>query len=86
MTGIIMHINMNNDIKLGMGKMKYALNHKWKFERWELAFFSGFCQMVIVIFVTLICYSLIIFNDDIISILQDFLAVEVISKLAFYFY
>lgn len=26
-TGIIMHIAMTDEIKLGMAKMKYALNH-----------------------------------------------------------
>lgn len=74
-----MHISMMQEIKQGMGKMKYALNHKWKFVHWELAFLSGFCQMFVVLFVTIISYSIIIFNDDIIDIVKDFLALELIS-------
>jgi len=31
-TGIMMHVCMNLEIKQGMEKMKYALNHSWKFD------------------------------------------------------
>ena len=77
---------MMKDIKLGMGKMKYALNHSWKFESWGLAFLSGLCQMVMVLFTTIINYSIIIFTDDIIEIVKDFLAIVVITELDDYFF
>ena len=56
-----MHITMNTELRQSMDKMKYALNHKWKFSSWHLAFFAGFCQFVITFSVTLINYFVIIF-------------------------
>ena len=64
-----------------MDKMKYALNHKWKFSSWHLAFFAGFCQFVITFSVTLINYFVIIFQNQILDIVKDFLAIKVISEL-----
>ena len=42
-TGIIMHITMNTEMRQSMDKMKFALNHKWKFTLWHFAFLSGLC-------------------------------------------
>ena len=40
-TGLAMHTKMTKEIGDGMNKMKYAINHKWKFSRWRYAFLSG---------------------------------------------
>ena len=37
-TGIAMHVKMTNKIGHGMDKMKFALNHKWKFSRWRYGY------------------------------------------------
>jgi len=71
---------------MGMAKMKFALNHKWKFRHWRSAFLSGYMQVLMVLIVTIISYFIIIFNDDIIEIVKDFLAIEVISALDDYFF
>ena len=85
-TGIMMHVNMNTELKHGMEKMKFALNHKWKFSYWQIAYFCGFCQVLIVVLVTVINYFIIILNDDIVDIVKDFLAVKVIAELDDYFF
>ena len=84
-TGLIMHISMQSDIKSGLNMMKYALNHKWKFQNWYLACLSGFASASISIAVTIISYFIISFADDIIDIVKDFLAIQVISQLDDYF-
>lgn len=43
-------------------------------------------QVSIVLVVTIISYFIIIFNDDIIEIVKDFLAIEVIAALDDYFF
>ena len=70
-----MHISMTQEVKQGMAKMKYALNHKWKFRSWKFAYISGLMQSVMVIVVTIISYFVIIFNNDMIEIVKDFLAI-----------
>ena len=69
-----------------MEKMKYALNHKWKFSNWRLAYASGLGQVIITMIVTIINYFIIIFTGDIIEMVKDFLAVKVISELDDYFF
>lgn len=39
--GIAMHVNTAAEISNGMKKMKFALNHKWKFSRWRYAYMAG---------------------------------------------
>ena len=69
-----------------MEKMKFALNHKWKFTNWRLAYCSGLGQVIITMIVTVINYFIIIFTGDIIEMVKDFLAVKVISELDDYFF
>ena len=85
-TGIIMHINMNKELQEGMNKMKFALNHKWKFSAWYLGFLSGFLQFNITLLVTLINYFVIVFEPDILGIVKDFLAIKVIAELDEFFF
>ena len=66
--------------------MKFALNHKWKFTRWRLAYMSGLGQVIITMLVTCINYFIIIFSADIIEMVKDFLAIKVISELDDYFF
>ena len=39
--GIAMHVNTSFEITSGMNKMKFAINHKWKFTRWRYAYMAG---------------------------------------------
>lgn len=40
--GIMMHVAMTTELKQGMAKMKYALNHYWRFSNYKIAFATGF--------------------------------------------
>lgn len=73
-TGISMHVVLTGALKMGMAKMKFALNHKWKFMRWRYAFMAGFFQVTITFFVALISYFVIIFAESEIEVVKDFLA------------
>ena len=41
-SGMIMHIMTNEEMKNGMRMMKYAANHWWKFKYHRIAFLAGF--------------------------------------------
>ena len=85
-TGLMMHICMNTELKMGMQKMKFVINHKWKFKEWRKAYLCGLAQVSITIMVTVINYFVIIFSPSIIDIVKDFLAIKVISELDDYFF
>ena len=78
-TGLAMHTKMTKEIGDGMNKMKYAINHKWKFSRWRYAFLSGLGQTLIGYLVAVISYFVIIFDTTVLDIVKDFVALEVIS-------
>lgn len=81
-----MHVNMNEKMKQGMDKMKFAINHRWKFEYPGLAFFSAFLQVIVTCAVTLLSYSVIVYSGSIIDIVKDFLAIKVIDDIDSYFF
>ena len=73
-TGIAMHVQMTTELTMGMNKMKFALNHKWKFSRWRHAYFAGLGQVIITLLVAVISYFVIVFAPTVIEIVKDFLA------------
>jgi hypothetical protein len=40
--GIILHMQLQNELSSGINNMKFALNHFYRFENWHLAFLAGF--------------------------------------------
>lgn len=77
---------MTVDLKMGMAKMKFALNHKWKFMRWRYAYFAGLAQVIMSLLVAIISYFVIIFAESEIDIVKDFLALQVIAQLGGLFF
>ena len=64
---------------MGLSKMKFAINHKWKFSRWRYAYLAGLGQVIITTLVAIISYLVIVFAGSVIDIVKDFLALQVIS-------
>ncbi len=63
------------ELQQGMQKMKYALNHPWKFQSPNLAMSIGLVQITIVAIVSIISFYIIIFESIIIEIVKDFLVI-----------
>ena len=78
-TGIAMHVQMTTEMSMGLSKMKFAINHKWKFSRWRYAYLAGLGQVIITTLVAVISYFVIVFAGDVIDVVKDFLALQVIS-------
>ena len=74
-----MHVKMTKEIGDGMNKMKFAINHKWKFARWRYGYLAGLAQTLISYFVAILSYFLILFDDTVLDVVLDFVALEIIS-------
>ena len=81
MAGMIMQVNMSKELKQGLEKMKFAINHPWKFDKVGFAFLAGFCQATTIMVVTFLNYFTIIDATTVIDIVMNFLALAVIAEL-----
>ena len=59
--------------------MKYAVNQRWKFDNYKLAFLPGFLQVIAMVVITLINFVVIMISTSIIDIAKDFTALLIIS-------
>ena len=66
--------------------MKYAVNHHWKFESYQIAWLCGWMQSFNVIIVELVNFAALLTNFTIIEIIRNFLALVVISQFDEYFF
>ena len=80
MSGLIMLMKMSEEIREGMDKMKYSLNHYWKFSWPGGAWLAGSIQVFMSMLVVVLNYYIILSNDDVIEIVMNFLALTVISE------
>ena len=85
-TGIAMHVAITSEMSMGMNKMKFAINHRWKFSRWRYAYMAGLAQVIVTVLVALISYAVIVFSPTIIEMVKDFLALQVIRELDDFFF
>ena len=69
-----------------MEKMKYVLNHPWKFDCVFQAWLAGLMQCSVIIVVTLLNYFTINSAETVIEIVMDFLALAVIAELDDFFF
>lgn len=81
MAGMIMQVTMSVELKQGLEKMKFAINHPWKFDKVGFAFLAGFCQATVIMVVTFLNYFTIIDATTVIDIVMNFLALAVIADL-----
>ena len=65
--------------------MKYSVNHPWKFKNVGAAFFVGFSQTFMVIFVEVINLLILTSNYTIMDIIMNFLALVVIADFDDFF-
>jgi len=86
MAGLLMQIWCISELASGLDKMKFSVNHRYKFERPFLAFCSGFCQASIMMALILINYYVIMAAETVMDVIMNFLALMVISEIDDQFY
>ena len=80
-----MHFTLQNEIEQGLKIMKYSTNHSWKFSNYLWAFFIGFAQLSMVIFVEVVNILILCSNYEVMGIIMDFLALVIISDFDNFF-
>ena len=83
---ILLHVSLQDEIYQGSKLMKFAANHPWKFRYWLVAWFYGFFQMNMVVFVEIVNIVVLNTNDTVMDILMNFLALVIISDFDDYFF
>ena len=66
---ILLHVSLLDEITQGGKLMKFAVNHPWKFRKWQNAWLYGFFQMNMVVFVEIVNIVILNTNDDVKEIL-----------------
>lgn len=79
-SGIIMHVLINNEIKNGLTMMKFAINHPWKFKHHRIAVLAGFLQFSAMFLIALANYLVITISDTVIDVAKDFTALIIIAE------
>ena len=66
--------------------MKFALNHSYKFKRYEIAWFCGFLQFVSTLGIELASLGVICAAIDTIDIVFNFIALAILAEFDNYVY
>ena len=77
---MVMHVVVTAEISNGLGMMKYAANHWWRFSDPKLAWLSGFLQMSAMLCIAIINYFVITISDNVLDLAKDFTALMVIAE------
>lgn len=86
LSGLVLHLALAPKLSQGMDKMKFALNHAWRFDSAWLAAIAGLCQIIVVVFVETLMYLLAVLSHDIVEVIMSFIALYVICKFDEVFY
>ena len=84
--GIMMHVAMTNELKEGLTKIKFTLNHEWRFSHPYIAVYCGLLQTIMIVLVTMLNYLVIVLSPSTIDVAKDFLAMMIISDFDNYFF
>jgi hypothetical protein len=76
---IVLHMQLQDELKQGMGKMKFAINHAYKFKNFSIAFMAGFMQSSMIIAVEFINILSILSYTSTLDVIICFLGLAVIA-------
>ena len=79
-SGMIMHVLINNEIKNGLNMMKFAVNHPWKFKNHRVAVLVGFLQFSAMFLIALANYMVITISYAVIDVAKDFTALIILAE------
>lgn len=86
---IVLHMQQQNKLRLGLQKMKFAINHSYKFKPglgYAVAFISGFMQTTMIMCVEIVNIFSILQYQDTMNVVIIFLALAIVSDFDSFFY
>ena len=66
--------------------MKYTINHPWKFKYWFIAFLVNYFQIVVLVSVEGVCIALLLFQENVLDVLMNFISLTIITELDDYLF
>jgi hypothetical protein len=78
--GLLLHWECQARIRQGIDGMKFALNHKHRFDRPYLAFSVSFTLMLIMVFIEFGNFSLILQTSDLGNLIQNVFSLVIIAE------
>lgn len=82
----ILHLSLVDEVSAGLEMMKYAVNHRYKFENYQVAYLAGLLQTISCLSVELANIGVICGANDTISIVFNFIALAIIAEFDNYVY
>ena len=79
--GLLFHITLSGQLAAGLDKMKFALNHGWRFNSMILAWTCGFCEVATTVSVEIILYFLVVLCQDLLEVITSAVALTVLAKM-----
>lgn len=86
MSSIMMHINVEQDVKNGIHMMKYVVNHHEDFHSPYMPFIFGFFSMVLSIFVEINVMIILTALPDVLGIIVRYIALSTIANVPRYYF
>jgi hypothetical protein len=87
--GIVLHMQLQDELKAGLGKMKFAINHSYKFKPgigYQVAFMSGLMQASMIMVVEIVNVLVILSYADTLNVVICFCALAIIAEFDNFFY
>lgn len=84
--GLVLHMNLQEEIKAGFNYMKFALNHHYRFSNYKNAFFAGFLQVTSVLIIEFTNALLLLGQQNVLDVVTNFMVIAVIAQFDDFFY
>lgn len=84
--GIILHMSLQEELYSGLDKMKFSLNHHYRFENYLIAFLSGLLQTLSILAIEVVNFIMILTTQTYLDVVMNFMALLIISEFDDSFY
>lgn len=78
--GIILHMQLQNELVCGLKNMKFAINHFYRFDNPQIAFLAGFLQATSIFVIELVNFIVILTSATYLDVVMNFMALAVIAE------
>ena len=78
--GVMLHMQLQNELDSGLKNMKFAMNHYYRFDRPDVAFLAGLLQAVSIFVIEFVNFIVIMTSSTFLDVVMNFLALAVIAE------
>ena len=84
--GILLHIGLMDEFRVGMNLMKYVLNHSYRFEEWGTAYCACLFKVVAIVTTEVVCILVVCISIAPMAIVYNFIALAIIADFDNYIF